>query len=1123
MAGEDKQQFGLRVLKGFNAAVTTTKLYPPHFPQVAASVEKAFELITSYLGKHKTLSFSLIDDEPRLCGFPVSQKTLGKVHGEDVFRQLKLLNLNHIVLEKTCDRLTFNALITFFTTSPQLITKEGGSRAFVINLGLDELFPEHYTDEIPVERDDTFALVLEQLKSSGRANSEDIQTITNIIDGETITGQKKISAFVARAEEPGEMVDLIVASIAQLLKDVCRFGEVVFPLSFSTLLRNVDRVVGGEEKAALARSTAVACRDSFSEFGLHALFLQHFPKGFGALFYEQLLAVTAKTFDSVMLLIYQEETAAAQMMGKSSDLYRYVSGGIERLLATDKGKQYLLREKAKTVLNAGEKERQAKRIQAGIRQILKGDVNGLRNKELVRNLPATIESLISKGKDKAAATIITNITTELLKSDDRSHDLLGECLGSIAESLINTEKWDWLEKLSVPLLAWGKETERSDEVFENIIDILLKLQKYYWDHGKDKQADTILKLFFAIRTEKLEKSQDAVAVVSRLQDRAVERYPLSAILERSVENDDELNDRRLIMQGPLATRFLLSKLLESKNTKERLKILGLLRRKKYLLPPILLEKLATPMPWHGKRNLLKLLSETGSKEHARKIIEYLNHEDIRVQQEAFLCIQALSGDDLKDNLLDALSFSSGPMMEQVVRALPPVVDEEVVGAVADLLVEWKHFPDEIRDSLLEQSAKLLGMTTSSTAEKALEEFLELENKSKARAIGDEVWLTAKQALRRLKILRREKSKKQIRESLEDFETEKENAEPPVEKTPRRSSFAEESHVEYLLEEGNIDRAKTLLIDIIGKAARRERFDEATQLREWLIEIDPSALSDIIATAEVIEESKREGISNDYLQVWSSLHDNLTSEEFNAMYYAMEHSSHSAETVLVKQGDMYPALFFVNHGKVKLYHDNKHEEVLLKVVKQGEIFGAETFFDASLWTVSAAALSKAEISVLPQKNIAKWSVESPALESKLSDFVSGFSSFEKKAEDSATDRREFERHPLEGIARIAISEEIDDDSSTQMKGELANISRGGVCLMVRISKRNNARVLLGRKITIQLECTGTSEKILTKTGELVSVRSLYSTENEYSAHLRFSRSLDDNELHGVLEANSPANA
>lgn len=1125
MAGEDKQQIGLQVLKGFNTAVTTTKLYPPQFPQVATSVEQAYELITGFFDRFGTLSFGLVEDRPILCGLPVSEKTLGKVHGEDIFRQLKLLQLEHLVFEEELDRETFKALLTLFTTSPQLINKEGGSRAFVVNLGLDHIFPEDYVAELPVEREDSFALALEQLTKSGRVHGEDLLTITHEIDGETSAGQKKISTLAERTAEPGKMADLVTAAVAQLLVGLQRSGEVKFPPSFITLMHNVNRVVDSAELSSLAQSAALVCSNRFSLFGLHALFLQNYPDGFGSAFFEQLILASVKNFDEIMLLIRKEQDMAVQMRGESSDQYRLITEGINRLLSTERGKQYLIREEAKNALSAGEKERQAKRIQAGIRQILQGDVTGLRNREVVRSLPATIESLISKGKDKAAATIITNITTELLKSDDRSHDLLGECLGNISESLINTEKWEWLEKLSVPLLAWTKEANKPDEVLENIIEILLKLQKYYWDNDKEKPADTILKLFFAIRTGKLEKDPEVVEIVSRLQDYAVKRSTLSAVLKSSVEQESELVDRRLIMQGPLATRFLLNKLLDSQNTQERLKILQLLRRKKYLLPPILLEKLATPMPWHGKRNLLKLLSETGSEEHARKIIEYLNHEDIRVQKEAFTCIQALSGEDLKDNLLDALSFASGPMMEQVVRALPSVSDEEVVGAVAELFVNWKHFPDEIRDSLLVQAAKFLGRSRNLTAETALEEFLQLENKLRARAIGDGIWEEAKQALRKLKTLRREQSKRELQQTrLEAQEAENEIEsqvaadEQQGEEEQQRSTFTEEDHIKALVEQGDISRAKNLLVDIIGKAARRERFDEAVRLREWLIEIDPSALGDIIHTAEIIEDAKSEGIGNDYLEIWSSLHDNLTSEEFNAMYYSMQHSSHPAETVLVQQGDTNPALFFVNQGEVKLYHGDKNKEALLKVVHQGQIFGADTFFDASVWTVSAVTLRRTEISTLPYGSMERWSVEHPALESKLYDFTSHFRGFEKKIEDRSKERRKHKRFNLHGVTQMSISDKDEGDTVTQMNGELANISLGGLGFMLRISRKKNARILLGRKISVKLSCTGGVNTSLTIQGELVSVRSLYSMENEFSAHLKFSRQLSEKEMASILEAN-----
>ena len=76
------------------------------------------------------------------------------------------------------------------------------------------------------------------------------------------------------------------------------------------------------------------------------------------------------------------------------------------------------------------------------------------------------------------------------------------------------------------------------------------------------------------------------------------------------------------------------------------------------------------------------------------------------------------------------------------------------------------------------------------------------------------------------------------------------------------------------------------------------------------------------------------------------------------------------------------------------------------------------------------------------------------------------------------------------------------------------------ILVRISRKKNARILLGRRVSVQLPCAGVSENILSLDGELVSVRSLYSMENEFSAHLRFSRVLQEDELKGILEADIP---
>ena len=58
---------------------------------------------------------------------------------------------------------------------------------------------------------------------------------------------------------------------------------------------------------------------------------------------------------------------------------------------------------------------------------------------------------------------------------------------------------------------------------------------------------------------------------------------------------------------------------------------------------------------------------------------------------------------------------------------------------------------------------------------------------------------------------------------------------------------------------------------------------------------------------------------------------------------MDHNSYPGEHMLVRQGEVFPVLFFINQGKIKLYHQDKSgKESLLEVLEQGQVFGGETF-------------------------------------------------------------------------------------------------------------------------------------------------------------------------------------
>ena len=84
-------------------------------------------------------------------------------------------------------------------------------------------------------------------------------------------------------------------------------------------------------------------------------------------------------------------------------------------------------------------------------------------------------------------------------------------------------------------------------------------------------------------------------------------------------------------------------------------------------------------------------------------------------------------------------------------------------------------------------------------------------------------------------------------------------------------------------------------------------------------------------------------------------------------------------------------------------------------------------------------------------------------------------------------------------------------------ELADISIGGLSYTVRISKKENARLLLGRKVQVKVpagEKPGESVQII---GDILAVRSTYAVENDFSVHVRFDTKLKDRKVQEIARA------
>ncbi len=1114
MASAARNSMALEVLRKLNAAITLKRLYPSSAPQIIATVEDSFDAISLYLKRHGTLSFSL-HDHPTLCGVPISQKTLGKIEGYDLFQRLEVLELPHLVLEPGLRKETYKQILSTLSTSPMRISKEGGLQQFLAGLQLTKIFPQKYRVDVVPPPSNQFNQYLADHSpaKSIKDVQESPQTLLHNRDSETF------EAVLQAASSIQEKSQLILLLIAQSLKDMEESGEISEASHLVNLLYRVVDHIPETEVESLQQQLSSTLLEQFTGIALLCFLSQEYQEGFGLnLFSVIMVQITMDSFSEAMNLLRRQERGITTKYGRTSSNAIFTQEAKGRLLQSRKGKQFLGQEKANKLLKIGETERKNKRIQAGLSALLKNNLSVLAYNEIVEYLPHSIEMLIQNGKDDVAANLIEILAKELIRDGGESEGL-SLCLGNIGEVLVKNDKWSWLENLCVPFMAWAKSNKRGDVACEKIFRTLHRIMYRLWREEKFIRPDQILTLFHSIRTGILEKSEEIKKVVEKIEEEPVDVGLLKTLLQTVLgDSTDDVQRSRLSKQGVVVARFLIITLVESNQVHDRRVLLELLSGMGGVLPPLLIEYLQNPMPWYGKRNLIKLLADTGGEEHVSIIIQFMHHEDLRVQREAFFCLYKISGNNRKKVLLEMLAVAGEQMKVQAVKALLPYPDDDVAVEMLELLNIQVNFSSNVRSSLVKSVAQLLGHCSPEIALEPLRKFHSMKGKGDASKFDEAVWESVEDALSQLRVGQRLSmaSGNGHLQGMVDVIATDEAGEPR--EALSITDFPEENEIRYLFEKGMRKKALLFLESLIAKTARLKQFNKAENLRDWYINEDPGALSQIILAAEIIENEKRKGIDKNHLAVWNQLHEILTTEEFHALYYSLEHRSYKSNESIVQQGDMQSCLYFINRGKVKLFYKEKNEEMLISTLIPGVVIGTGTFFDASVWTVNVSSINQVEVSVLNFSKIVQWEKDYPALEMKLHDYCSQFKKYYKSLRSFKNNRRTDKRYPLSGRLSAVILSPDGERQQVSMGGELADISRGGVSYLFRISNKSNARLLLGHSLNIRLDTIDPEDADMLLKGTIVAVKSLRTVDNEHSVHIKFKSSLDGKKLKNIIQRN-----
>ncbi len=456
-------------------------------------------------------------------------------------------------------------------------------------------------------------------------------------------------------------------------------------------------------------------------------------------------------------------------------------------------------------------------------------------------------------------------------------------------------------------------------------------------------------------------------------------------------------------------------------------------------------------------------------------------------------------------LLRMFSENSAQLRPAHIKMLQSVAGPEVVTVLAPILEKAGHSQSAGSRQLIDSACQVLGHCRTPEALGILRKYL---NSFGSVAEQQEAVQSAKIAVAQLELDNLDAPTGSASEL--DILSPLSTAAPLPD---QKDLSPADQKIRKLAEEGNKAEAVELIMAAIRKHAGQKDFTEAERYRQMLIVTDSMALREIISAAEIIADGKSSSISDTMMSTWDDLIQELSLEEFSALYFAARPKNTTLNQVLVEQGDFLSNLYFVNSGRVQLYTTKNGREMVFKTVEEGEIFGAESFFDISVWTVSAKSLG-ASLLILTWERLATLKNDYPALQNNLFEYCKRFQGNHSFFQKPSTSRRKYERKKLDGRATIEVLNDSGAPTGQVARGDLIDISQGGVAFMLRFNRKEYANELLGKRVKVQIRPDHASSTI-DRIGLVKAVRCNDFVGNDYSVHLQFDEKI------GVTEVSQAA--
>jgi CRP-like cAMP-binding protein/HEAT repeat protein len=976
---------------------------------------------------------------------------------------------------------------------------------------LAALLPDPLEESIPSDMNDNATeklSVVERLRrtSMGPQINEQLTSYryANLLRNKSLPREKIPEKLRQQLQDPEWSVPVLIAGMQQILhqsgSDRNHAGE-----NLDTLFERFEQTVDnpGRQQDIIARAADRIV--SMEDHQVGQILVQRFKGLFGRQLYRR---VIERLSDERLNRLSEDLQKLSINPGENEFGDQDLKEAYNRLV------QSVREEKLRTVIELHEKTVHTKStagslspdlVKGHIDLLIAGNQQALMHAAVAKEIPSIITDLLKRKNDRNIDILLGQIVAALQAENRTLRANAANALSGTLQVLSNKGQWQRMQRLLPALEQVIGRPENNSDILAQSIAALTKLAGYYirkQEYGAARDALMAMNGPALKPTASNELKEHAELAVSMLVSHTI----LENLLNQYFNDPDKGEEagRLLAAFGDRAAEFLMEPLSRSESREERIALLNLIENIGVPAEGALRSMLNKPVPWYVTRNIIRLLGDIGNPDCFDDIARFMERDDVRIKQEVLTAIGKIGGGKRKAFLLKALDEVPQMLTAQVVRLLGDIPDDRLVVPLADLLDRTSMFQSKQGDELQTVICEALGKIGSIKALPTLKKII-TNNKvpgAEENELPDNPALqAAEQAVREIESGNNQKIHLPRSTRVMGVPT----ASDPV--------AAREAAIFRIALTGDRERALHMLLELISDCAVNKDFSNAERLRERFYEIDPTALSEIIQADEIIVREKSGIISRSYLDVWAPLLDELTSEEFSSIYHELDNHILKPEEVLVGRGDKNDRLYFINHGTLKVVFENDGREIFIKNLNSGEIAG-ENFFDASLWTVTIGALTPCRVSSLKRSSFIRWQEEFPGLETKLKNFYARSNNIHTLLNKKGLNRRSFERYRIARRVQIQMTNATGKPIGRGFPGDLYNISQGGLALKIRIAKKENGRLLLGRKMRITIPVAEDPPQLHVH-GRTLSIHPEQENTDKFLVHLIFAEPLERSTLQTIL--------